>query len=84
MISFGFLIIYLNYLIPNKISILKNLKNNFSELSSNFIRSMTYVYEIFLAVFIIFSVILALLLILGSFLRMLKVLKRKTKRIEFQ
>ena len=84
MLFFGFFIIYLNYLIPNKISIFKNLLNNFSNLITNFLNSISYFYEICLSIFIVFSLILALILILGSFSRMLKVLKRKTSRVNFK
>ena len=84
MLSSSVLIIYLNYLIPNKILVFNNLLNNFSKLFGNFLKSITYVYEIFLAIFIIISAILALILIIGSFSRILKIAKRKTKRIRLK
>ena len=77
-------IIYLNYLIPNKIIIFNNLLNNFSELFDNFLDSLSHFYEICLALFMIFSTILALILIFGFFSRILKILKRKTQRIRFK
>ena len=76
-------IIYLNYLIPNKISIFNNLLNNLSKLFANILDSISYLYEICLFIFIIFSLILSLILILGSFTRMLKVVKRKTSRVKY-
>ena len=83
MLIFSFLIIYLNYLIPNKISIFSNLLDNFSKLITNILDSFTYLYEICITVIIIFSLILALILLVGSFSRMLKVVKRKTSRVKF-
>ena len=81
MIFFSALIIYLIYLIPNKILIFKNLSINFSNLFANALDSISYIYEICLSIFIIFSLIFALLLIIGSFSRILKVVKRKTSRL---
>lgn len=81
MIFFSVLIIYLIYLIPNKISIFRNLLNNFSKLFASVLDSISYIYEICLFIFIIFSLIFALILIIGSFSRILKVVKRKTNRL---
>lgn len=81
MIFFSVLIIYLIYLIPNKISIFKNLLTNFSKLFANVLDSISYIYEICLFIFIVFSLILALILFIGSFSRILKVVKRKTNRL---
>ena len=84
MIFFSALIVYLNYLIPNKISIFGNVLNNFSKLFANVLDSISYIYEICLSIFIIFSIIFALILIIGSISRILKVVKRKTSRIKLK
>ena len=84
MIFFSALIFYLIYLIPNKISIFKNLLFNFSKLFANIYDSISYVYEICLSIFIVFSLIFALILFIGSFSRILKVVKRKTSRLNFK
>ena len=84
MIFFSALIFYLIYLIPNKISIFKNLFINFGKLFANFLDSISYIYEICLSIFIIFSLIFALILFIGSFSRILKVVKRKTSRLNFK
>ena len=84
MIFFSVLIIYLIYLIPNKISIFKNLLFNFSKLFANVLDSISYIYEICLSIFIVFSLIFALILFIGSFSRILKVVKRKTSRLNFK
>ena len=84
MLFFSALIIYLNYLIPNKISIFKNLLINFSKLFANVLDSISYIYEICLSIFIIFSLIFALILFIGSFSRILKVVKRKTSRLNLK
>ena len=84
MICVSVLIDYINYLIPNKILIFKNFVNNFSYLLSYVSNSMYYIYQIFLFIFIVFSVIMVLILILGSFYRILKIFKRKTRKIQFK
>jgi len=84
MIFFSVLIIYLIYLIPNKISIFKNLLINISKLFANFLDSISYIYEICLSIFIVFSLIFALILFIGSFSRILKVVKRKTSRLNLK
>ena len=84
MIFFSALIFYLIYLIPNKISIFKNLLINFSKLFANVLDSISYIYEICLSIFIIFSLIIALILVIGSFSRILKVVKRKTSRLNLK
>ena len=84
MLFFSVLIIYLNYLIPNKISIFNNLLNNFNKLMVTLLYSTSYVYQICLAIFITVSLIFALILMLGSFSRMLKILKRNTRRVKFK
>ncbi len=84
MLFFSALIIYLIYLIPNKISIFKNLLINFSKLFANVLDSISYIYEICLFIFIVFSLIFALILFIGSFSRISKVVKRKTSRLNFK
>ena len=84
MSTLGILIIFLNYIIPDKLSIFNNLFNNISQLISNILDSITYVYEICLALFIFVSLIFAVILLLGSFSRILKIMNRKTRIIKFK
>ena len=84
MFSISILIIYLNYLIPNKLLIFKNLLENFIKLSSNIFNSLTYSYQIFLAFFIIISSVFSFILLLGAVSRLIKVLNRKSKQITYK
>ena len=84
MFSFGILIIYINYLIPNKVSIFINFLNNFNNMFTNILYSFFYFYEISLAIFIVFSLIFALILTLGAFSRVMKIVKRKSRQIRFK
>ena len=84
MFSFSIFIIYFNYIIPNKKSIFISFLNNFGKLFTNIIDSLSYFYEICLAIFIVFSLIFALVLMLGTFSRIMKIVKRKTRQIKFK
>ena len=84
MFSFGILIIYLNYLIPNKISIFSNLLNNFSKLKANILVLISYSYQVCIALFIVISLIFAFILMLGTFSRLMKVVKRKSRKYTFR
>ena len=84
MFSFGILIIYLNYLIPNKISIFSNLINNFSKLKANILELISYSFQVCIALFIVISLIFAFILMLGTFSRLMKVVKRKSRKYTFK
>ena len=84
MFFFGFLIIYLNYLLPNKNLIVVNFFDNINKFFSQIFDLFTYLYEICLVFLIIVSLIFSLILILGAFSRLVKVAKRKSKQIKFK
>ena len=84
MLSFSIFIIYINYIIPNKIILFQSFLNNFDKLISNILGSISYSYEICLAIFIVSSLMLALILMLGAFSRIMKIVKRKSTQIRFK
>ena len=84
MFSFSIFIFYINYIIPNKIIIFDNFLNNIGKLITNILDSISYSYEICLAIFIVFSLIFALILMLGAFTRIMKIVKRKSRQIRFK
>ena len=81
MLSLSILIIYINYLIPEKNLIFDNFFANFSKLIIPLVDIISYLYEICLTLFIIFSLIFSLILIIGAFSRIFRLIKRKTKQI---
>ena len=81
MFLFSVLIIYLNYLIPNKHIIFKNFFSNFEKIIIPLRNLITYFNEICVVLFMIFSMLVALILIIGATSRLLKVLKRKSRKI---
>ena len=84
MLSFSILIIYINFIIPNQILIFNNFLNNSGKLITNILESLSYLYEICLAIFIVFSLIFALILMLGALSRLMKIVKRKSRKIKFK
>ena len=80
----SFLLVYINYLIPNKNLLLLNLPSTFSKSFLLLIDLFSYLYEIFLVIFIIASSFSALILMIGSFYRLFKVSKRKSKQIIYK
>ncbi len=78
------LLFYINYLIPNKNLMLQNLPTTFNKSFLLIIDLFTYLYEIFLIIFIFFSSFTALILMIGSFYRLFRVFKRKSKKIIYK
>ena len=78
------LLVYINYLIPNKNLLLQNLPSTFNKSFLLLIDLFSYLYEIFLVIFIFASSFTALFLILGSFYRLFRISKRKSKKIIYK
>jgi len=78
------LLVYINYLIPNKNLLLQNLPSTFNKSFLLIIDLFSYLYEIFLVIFIIASYFTALILIIGSFYRLFRIFKRKSKQIIYK
>ena len=81
---FSVLLVYINYLIPNKNLLLQNLPSTFNKSFLLLIELFSYLYEIFLVVFIIVSSLTAFILMVGCFNRLFKVSKRKSKQIVYK
>ena len=81
---FSVLLVYINYLIPNKNLLLQNLPKTFSKSFLLLIDLFSYLYEIFLVIFIFVSLVIALILMIGSFYRLFRVSKRKSKQISYK
>ena len=78
------LLVYINYLIPNKNLLLQNLPSTFNKSFLLLIDLFSYIYEIFLLIFIIVSSFTALILMIGSFYRLFRISKRKSKQISYK
>ena len=78
------LLVYINYLIPNKNLLLKNLPNTLNKSFLLIIDLFSYLYDIFLLIFIFFCSFTALILLIGSCNRLFRVVKRKSKQIIYK
>ena len=81
---FSFLLVYINYLIPNKKLLLQNLPTTINKSFLLFIDLFSYLYEILVVIFIFASSFTALILMLGSFYRLFRISKRKSKQIGYK
>ena len=81
---FSVLLVYINYLIPNKISLLKNLPDTLNKSSILLLDLFSNLYDIFLLFFIFISSVFTLILLIGSFFRIFRVAKRKTRQIGYK
>ena len=78
------LLVYVNYLIPNKSLLLQNLPSTFNKSLLLLFDLFSYLFEIFLVIFIFFSSFTALILIIGSFYRLFRISRRKSKQIIYK
>ena len=78
------LLVYINFLIPNKNLLLQNLPSTFNKSFLLFIDLFSYLFEIFLVIFIFVSYCSALILMIGSVNRLFKVSKKKSKQIVYK
>ena len=81
---FSLLLVYLNYLIPNKNLLLQNLPTSLNKSITLSIDLFSNLYDIFLVIFIFVSSIISLILMIGSLYRLFKVSKRKSKNIIYK
>ena len=77
-------LVYINYLIPNKSSLLQNLPNSFNKSFGLIIELFSNLYQIFLVIFIFGSSFIALVLMIGSFYRLFRVSKRKSRQFNYK
>ena len=78
------LLVYLNYLIPNKNLLLQNLPISLNKSFILILDLFSNLYEIFLVVFIFVSSFIALILMIGSIYRLYRVSRRKSKQILYK
>ena len=84
MFIMSLILVYINYLIPNKNSLLQNLPVNLNKTYILITEILSNIYEIFLVVFIFISYIIVLILLIGSFYRIFRIAKRRTKMVNYK
>ena len=81
---FSFFLVYIIYLIPDKNLLLQNLPSTLNKSFLLLINLFSYLYEIFLVIFIFVSSFTVLILMIGSFYRLFRISKRKSKQIIYK
>ena len=81
---FSFLLVYINYLIPNKNLLLQNLPTTINKSFLLIIDLFSYLYQILLVIFIFVSSFTALILMIGCLYRLFKISKRKSKQFIYK
>ena len=84
MFILSLLLVYINYLIPNKNLLLQNLPNTFKKAFMLLIDLSSNIFEIFLVIFIFISSITALILMIGCFYRIFRIANRKIRLISYK
>ncbi len=84
MFILSLLLVYVNYLIPNKHSLLKNFPNTLNKSFILVIDLFKNLYEIFLVIFIFISIAVILTLIMGCFYRLLRIARKKTRVLNYK
>ncbi len=84
MLFFSFLIISLNYFVPNKNLLFRNFFTTLQNFLNLIIQIFPYLYKLGLVIFIVISLIFALILLSGSLYRIIRVLRRKTRNINYK
>ena len=82
--SLSVLLVCINYLIPNKNLLLQNLPLAINKSFLLLIDLFLHLYEIFLVFFIFATSFAALILMIGSFYRLFRISKRKSKQISYK
>ena len=72
-------LVYLNYLIPNKILLLQKVPTTLYKSSVILMDLFSNLYEIFLVIFIFISSSITFVLLIGSFYRIFRIINRKRR-----
>ena len=84
MLILSIFLFYINFLIPNKYLLLQSLPGNLNKSFALVINLFSYLFEIFLVIFIFSSSVIILILLLGSFYRLFRIANRKTSTINYK
>ena len=82
--ALSLLLVYINYLIPNKNLMIQNLPTTLNKSFLLIIELILSLYELFLVIIIFISSFTALILMIGALYRLLSISKRKSKQIIYK
>ena len=78
------LLVYLNYLIPNKYLLIQNLPTSLNKSFILIVDFFSNLFEICVVIFIFVSSFISLIFMIGSFYRLFRLVKRKSKKIIYK
>ena len=78
------LLVYINYLVPNKNLLIQKLPTTINKSFFLIVDLFLNLYEMLLLIFIFVSSLTALILVIGSFYRLIRVFKIKSKQIIYK
>ena len=84
MFILGLFLVYINYLIPNKNFLFQNLPNNLKKSYVLIFDFFSNLSDLLIIIFILISYFIAFILLIGSFYRLFRITKRKTKIINYK
>ena len=76
-------LILINYLIPQKKILIYSFVDNIYQIYINFLNFIQYFYQILIVIFIVFTYIVSILLFIGALNRLSRILRRKTKKLNY-
>ena len=81
MMIFGLCLLLINYLIPQKLFLIKSFKENIIKILNNLFEIFLYSLEIIIVLLICLSLLISIFFIAGSISRIFKVFVRKSRKI---
>jgi len=78
------LLVYLNYLIPNKYLLIQNLPNSLNKSFILMVDLFSNLFGICVVIFIFVSSFISIILMIGTFYRLSRLVKRKSKKIIYK
>ena len=78
----AFLLIYLNFLIPQKKILINSFSDNIYNIYINFLNFFKYFYQLGVVFLMVFTTLFALILIIGSIYRIYKIFRIKAKKFK--
>ena len=84
MFILSLLLVYINYLIPNKNLLLQNLPTTLNKSFVLIVDLFSNLSEIFIVIFIFISTLITLILLIGSLYRIIRIAKRRTRQISYK
>ena len=84
MMIFAFFLLFINYLIPQKVELIKSFKNNIIDIFSNLLDILFYSFEVLIVLLICFTLFISIFLIYGSINRIVKIVLPKSRKIRLR